>query len=127
MSSEQERLRAEFREWIQTETVRVAFDYLCDHAATLRTCRADLRMQGHMRTMRYRRGAEWPFGFIVNRESLLFYVRKAGQRDSTLSVDALRAHFAEVSRKPHEPGEITVRIATVTDAEAITARVLGRC
>lgn len=109
---------------IAVPEVRQAYLYLTHHAATLREyeCRAD--EHGDVDDFRYLQGTEWPFAFIVNQRSLLWYFRKAGLRHPAVVVPRLREQFAEVGE--NSIGEITVRLSSLDDAKRIAAMVFGR-
>lgn len=109
---------------IAVPEVREAYLYLTHHAATLPgyECRAD--EHGDVDDSRYMQGAEWPFAFIVNQKSLLWYFRKAGLRHTAAGLPLLREQFAEVSE--NSSGEITVRLSNLNHAKRMTALVFGR-
>ena len=102
---------------ITVGAVREAYLYLTHHAAALREFKTRPGQHGDVDDFRYEQGSEWPFAFIVNQKSLLWYFRPAGLRHPAANVATLRTQFAEV--KDTQPGHITVRISTVEDARKI--------
>lgn len=108
---------------ISASGVREAYLYLTHHAATLPAYECRPQVKGAIRDFRYYQGAEQPFAFIVNQQSLLWYFRPPGLKLPAASVSQLQREFDEVRENP--AGEITVRISTLEDAQRITARVFG--
>lgn len=124
MVHEHVRLLLKHFDKIEVEAVREAYLYLTHHAAGLRDYECRPGMHGDVDDFRYEQGPEWPFAFIVNQKSLLWYFRKAGLRHPAANLDQLRSHFAEA--KENTSGELTVRIATLDDAQRIAELVFGR-
>lgn len=108
-------------EKIEVPEVRQAYLYLTHHAATLPLFHCRPGEHGDVDDFRYEQGTEWPFSFIVNQKSLLWYFRKAGLRHPAASVPKLREWFDEV--KENASGEITVRILTLDDARQMARQV----
>ena len=73
-----EHLLHEHRSFIEEDSVRLAFNHLVGHADVLQGFDCEARMHGAIRVFRYtdRSTKRIPYGFIVNRKSLLFYVRR---------------------------------------------------
>ena len=109
---------------IAVQDVRTAYLFLTHHAATLGDFRCRPGQHGEVDDFRYEQGTEWPFAFIVNQKSLLWYFRLAGLRHPAASVTTLQSQFAEV--REVQRGEITVRISTLADAQRIAALVFGK-
>lgn len=108
---------------IAVRDVREAYLYLTHHAASLRLYRCRAGEHGDVDDFRYEQGPEWPFAFIVNKHSLLWYFRKAGLRNPAAKIAELQKYFSEV--KEVQKGEITVRINNIDDARLITSLVFG--
>jgi len=108
---------------IAVREVREAYLYLTHHAATLLDYQCRPGQHGDVDDFRYYQGPEWPFAFIVNQKSLLWYFRLAGLRHPAATLALLRARFAEVNE--NSAGEITVRISNLEDAKRIATLVFG--
>jgi len=108
---------------IAVREVREAYLYLTHHAATLRDYQCRPGEHGDVDDFRYEQGPEWPFAFIVNQKSLLWYFRLAELRHPAATLELLRQRFAEVNE--NSKGEITVRIANLEDAKRIAELVFG--
>ena len=106
---------------IRSREVRVAYLYLIRIAQGLVGYRCKPNMKGVVRTFRYYVGAEQPFAFIVNADSLLFYFRKPAM--SRFSLEDLSEIFDEV--KVPRKDEITVRVQKLTDAQTLMERIFG--
>ena len=119
----QEVLYEECHARIRTTDVRVAFEYLCAFGDRLPGYTCFLQRQGYFIAYRYRQAELWPFGFIVNRRSLLFYFREPGLSNPAANLEALRREFADVS--PNNAGEIKVRIRTEAEARRLMRSVFG--
>lgn len=109
---------------ITVAEVRQAYLFLTHHAATLRDFQCRPGQHGEVDDFRYEQGTEWPFAFIVNQKSLLWYFRPAGLRHPAASVDALRTQFSEVNEP--QPNHVSVRVSTVEDARRIATLVFGK-
>lgn len=108
---------------ITVPNIRQAYLYLTHHAATLREYQCRPGEHGDINDFRYEQGSKWPYAFIVNQQSLLWYFRKAGLGNPAADLDLLREHFAEARENPS--GEITVRVADIDDARRIAELVFG--
>ena len=108
---------------ISAAEVREAYLYLTHHAATLTAYECRPQDKGAIRDFRYYQGAEQPFAFIVNQQSLLWYFRPPGLKHPAADVARLREQFEEV--KENTAGEITVRITKLEDAKRIAELVFG--
>jgi hypothetical protein len=85
--------------------------------------RAGLRTKpsrrGSKRSVHFLRGAEAPYGLIVNRGDILFYLRgPALAKQPSLSIEAER-RFDET--RLTAAGEVTIRLKTSSDADRISA------
>ena len=107
--------------FIRGKDVRVAYLYLVRVAQNLAGYRCMPNMKGVVRTFRYYCGDEQPFAFIVNADSLLFYLRKPAT--SRFSVEDLTPYFSEV--KVPRKDEITVRINNQSAAQLLMWRIFG--
>ena len=108
---------------IAVPDVRQAYLYLTHHAATLPEYQCRPGEHGDVNDFRYEQGPEWPFAFIVNQKSLLWYFRLTGLKHPAASIASLRQRFAEVNE--NSKGEITVRISDLDDAKRIAGLVFG--
>lgn len=123
MTPEQIRQILEHLDCITVPAVREAYLYLTHHAETLTHYRCGPGQHGDVRDFRYEQGEAWPFAFIVNQNSLLWYFRLAGLKNPAASVSQLQREFDEVRENP--AGEITVRISNLEDAQRMAERVFG--
>lgn len=115
-------LGEQYEKRIKVREAMQAYRYLREHATRLEGYRCFPHIQGYIPSFRYLRGSAWPFGFIVNQKSLLFYIRKAGLSHPAADAKALRKVFAEVIE--NKRGEIKIRITSLADAERLTALLL---
>ena len=78
-------------------------------------------MKGKLRAVRYYCGDQQRFGFIVNKNDLLFYFRNLAVIPFPL--EDLKQYFPNV----HTPrkDEITVRIKNLQDAQQLMFRIFG--
>jgi hypothetical protein len=118
-----ENLDREYEAWIQVRDVRRAYRFLVERSRCLEGYDCFPHLQGMIRAFRFRRGKTWPFAFIVNRKSLLFYFRKAGLTHSAANETALRKSFADV--KVNKRGEIKVRIESYENAVELIKLLFG--
>lgn len=108
---------------IRSPSVREAYLYLTHHAATLRHYECRPQDKGLIKDFRYYQGSEQPFAFIVNRDSLLWYIRPSGLRHPTAQLPKLRGLFSEVSE--NSAGEIKIRIDGLATAQLIAKLFFG--
>lgn len=115
------RLLGTHREHITSRAARMAFDTITTKAAMLGEFCCEPRLKGVVRDFRFYDSVsgEQPFAFIVNKNSLLFYIRKPGLRRLPLGRAGLNQVFAEVSENKH--GELKVRISNERDAGRLMA------
>jgi hypothetical protein len=117
-------LNEQYEQRIKVREVLQAYRHLRDHAAALEGYRCFPHPHGYIPSFRYLRGSTWPFGFIVNQKSLLFYIRKAGLSHPAANAKALRQIFAEVVE--NKRGEIKIRLSSLADAERLTSLLFGQ-
>ncbi len=119
-------LLADYRAFIRSDSARQAFDVLVAAAIKLPTyhCRPN-DAKGPKKAFVYEDAlsGERPFAFIVNREHLLFYVRKEGIRLVAGGLSALQK--AVPSAAKNNDGEWTVRIETTNEAMRLQALLFG--
>ena len=108
---------------IAVPDVRQAYLYMTHHAANLAEYQCRAGEHGVINDFRYEQGSEWPFAFIVNQKSLLWFFRLTGLKHPAATIASLRQRFAEVNE--NSKGEITVRISDLDDAKRIAALVFG--
>jgi len=108
---------------IAVREVREAYLYLTHHAGTLTEYQCRPAEHGDVDDFRYEQGTEWPFAFIVNQKSLLWYFRLAELRHPAATLELLRQRFEEVHE--NSKSEITVRISNLEDAKRIAELVFG--
>lgn len=123
MATAQSELHAECIAFLESADARSAFEYLMAPENSPSAYERFLRRQGYLHTCRYTQGKSWPFGFIINRRSLLFYFRKAGLTSSAAMPESLVKEFSEVKRNAR--GEIKVRLQTERDAQRVSQLVFG--
>ena len=109
---------------IAVPEVRLAYLYLTHQAAALSQYQCRPGEHGDVDDFRYYQGPEWPFAFIVNQRSLLWFFRKAGLRHPEADVARLSTRFAEV--RENSAGEITLRISSLEEAKRIAELVFGK-
>ena len=120
-----ESLAAELRASISDSEVRDALDELVAYGSSYPGLICEPIMQGVIRTYRFRDTVtnRWPFAFIINRSSLLFYVRLPGlSKLPRGEVDLLRT-LPESAR--NAAGELNVRLRTAKDAKRLLAYLFG--
>ena len=116
---------AEYRTRIGAEPVSSAFDLLVAHGASCPEFSCSPKTKGVIRSFRYHTldGASQPYSFIVNRESLLFYVRLPGAKRLCGALSDVRKQFGKTSE--NTAGETTIRIQSIDDAKIIISKVLS--
>lgn len=95
------------------------FQLLVDHAQTLPGFWVEPKMHGQIRTLVYNDmgGNKQPFSVIINRNSLLFYLRKPGIAPLVDGADGLQSTFPQSKENPS--GEYTVRLISSADATGL--------
>ena len=91
--------------------------YLVDYGMSLRSHSFTLRDKGYLHTGRYEVDGKWPYAFIVNRVSVLFYVRRAGRTNPAASLDSLVHHFPDA--KQNNRGEIQFHVNSEAEARVL--------
>lgn len=120
-----EALLASHRATISDAAVRSAFDTLVGYAVALTNLACEASMQGEIRVFRFHavHTRQQPYGCIINRKSLLFYVRRPGipllRHGSAALLQAL-PHAAE-----NNSGELTIRLSSSADVERVFGYVFG--
>ncbi len=106
---------------IRSQAARVAYIYLIRVAQNLTGYDCYPTIKGVIRNFRYHAHGQQPFSFIVNADSLLFYIRKPVIAQFKPALARLRNVFAEVNEpRPHE---ITIRIRDLADAKQLMSEV----
>lgn len=123
MKSDHAALLNDYEARIKVREVLQAFRYLLTHASTLEGYTCFPKPHGYIRSFRYMRESAWPFSFIVNQKSLLFYIRRPGLSHSAANATELQRTFADVEQNKRD--EITIRIETEADARALTRILFG--
>lgn len=119
-------LLAEHRASIVDEPTRNAFDFLVAHAASLTGYNCRPALKGTVRDFRYfdRANGEQPYAFIVNRGSLLFYVRQPGLGSLVGGQPGLERVCGPVGT--NKRGELTVRVSSEGEARLLTRFLFRR-
>ena len=117
-------LLADHRKHLRSEACRQTFDRMVAFAEALPNFNCSAGRQGRVRIFRYVDpiSGECPFAFIVNRENLLFYVRKSGLSRVIGGFSALKS---QVSAIKNHRGEWTVSVRTVEIAERLSMFLFG--
>ena len=108
---------------IRSQAARVAYIHLIRVAQSLTGFDCYPTAKGVIRVFRYHLQGEQPFSFIVNVDSLLFYIRKPVIGQFKPELERLRTAFTEV--KQPRPHEITIRICDLADAKRLMGEVFG--
>jgi hypothetical protein len=98
-----------------------AYLYVVRAAQDLDGYRCLLNMNGKVRAVKYYCGDKQRFGFIVNKQDLLFYLRNLAVIRFPLEDLKLYLPDAHMPRKD----EITVRIKNLQDAQQLMSRIFG--
>lgn len=109
------RLGQAFQEYITAPEARKAFDLLVARSARLREFRCEFKLKGAVRDFRFYDAisGEQPYSCIINRNSLLFYVRKPGFRRLKGGTAGLARAIPDASENNY--GEIKIRIENEHD------------
>ena len=118
-----DRIVERHRATIRPSEVQEAFDSLVANSEQLSGYQCEAGLHGVIRTFRYHDVAsgEQPFAFIVNKNSLLFYIRKPGLRRINGGIQRLSAALRNVSE--NASGEITIRVSSRADAERLAGYI----
>jgi hypothetical protein len=125
VNASQGELKDEFLARLASADGQAVFEYLLAFAESLDGYKCELRRQGYLRTFQYTRAGSWPYGFIVNKTGVLFYIRKPGQGSQELTTAALSRHFADVTLQ-RSGREVKVRLSDVASAKRLMQVVFGR-
>lgn len=122
-----QKLLEEHRGHLNAAGTQIAFDSLIKNALELPTYSCSPGWHGGIRDFRYihRASGEHRFAFIVNRDSLLFYVRNPAQKSIPEVLSALKARFTKAAENPS--GEWTIRIETAKHARAVSQILTESC
>lgn len=118
-------LLATHRKFMRGGGGRAAFELMVSEAAVLPGFRCRPARQGEIRVFDYEdceSGAR-PYSFIVNRDDLIFWVRREGLGRVPGGLEALRERFGEVTE--NSAGEWTVSIPRLADARALSGLLFG--
>src|SRR5665213_179506 len=120
-----DKLLAQHRSFIRRDSVREAFDVLVQAALGLPNYLSHPNdVKGPKKDFVYDTPVGGrPFAFIVNREHLLFYVRKEGIRLVAGGLRALQRVAPSAAKNNH--GEWTLRIETTNEAMRLNALLFG--
>jgi hypothetical protein len=109
---------------IESANARQACEYLIKYSEGLSGWECGATRKGYLNDFRFYSPTEWPFAFIINKGSLLWYFRPAGLRHEAANVVRLRKEFDFVEEL--RDGHIKVRISDLADARRIVILVFGR-
>jgi len=120
-----EKLLQEHRSYITDVSAQNAFDVLVEHAIASPSFQCAPGWHGQIRDFAYVDSAseERPYAFIVNRTSLLFYVRRPGLPRVEEGLARLRRHFREV--KENTLGEWTIKVRSSEEAGKVNKLLLS--
>ena len=108
-------LYPEWIDYISSNDVKQAFVLIIGVSACLKTYNCHPRRKGNIRDFRFiNDNDEQVFAFIVNRESLLFYFRKAAIQSNRYGFEAIKSTFPHCEE--NRRGEWTVKISNFQDA-----------
>ena len=113
----------QFRSHITSEKALDAFKCLLDCGGSMQKCEMESKA-GQKKDVRFYDAGEatQPFAFIVNRNNLLFYLRKPAVMSGKYSLSGLREIFGIVDE--NKIGEWTIRIASMDTATDICDQIL---
>jgi hypothetical protein len=125
LTNENTNLISEFRNYIRDENVRLAYDILINSSRTHSLLSCNPTEKGIVRDFRfYSTDKKQPFAFIINKESLLFYLRLPSVRSGLYHLTNLEEIFDIVSVNARE--EITIKLFNVNDSRLIVTEVLNK-
>ena len=113
-----------FIEYIEVPKVQQAFNLLVGVGVTSKHFQCEARSKGVVRDFRYYCSGEQPFALIVNKQSLLFYLRKPAVRSSLFEFDRLASLFP--SLKKNNSGEWTLSVADIDSAEQVAEEIISK-
>ena len=112
-------------DYIQNEETRDAYNVMLGSAATMVSLECYPEHTGVLHDFRYYMDSnEQPFAFIVNRNSLLFYIRLPAVRAKIYDFKKMCKIFNEINEKP--TGEWKIRIISTDDALKVIQHVLAK-
>jgi transposase-like protein len=115
----------EFESHITDEKVKKAFQYMVETSASLSKFTCLPGFKGFIRGFRYYINEDrQPFAFIINKHSLLFYLRGPAVDSRKYNFTELEKHFDEV--KENKAGEWTIRIKNREQAKSVVNLVLNK-
>ena len=118
-------LYSEFEDFIKIKEVRDACNILLGAAASIDKFESYPEQKGVISDFRfYTPDGEQPFAFIINKKSLLFYLRPPAIESKKYVFNGLKDQFDEVKENP--AGEWTIRIQNRDDAFNIITQVLNK-
>jgi hypothetical protein len=125
LTNENTNLISAFRNYIRDENVRLAYDILINSSRTHGLLSCNPTEKGVVRDFRfYSADEKQPFAFIINKESLLFYLRLPSVRSGLYHLANLEKIFDSVSVNTRE--EITIKLFSVNDSRLIVTEVLNK-
>ncbi len=114
----------DFYDYITVDEVKRAFDILVGSACTQTHLKSYPQLKGVVRDFRfYADEKSQPFAFIINKTSLLFYLRLPAVKSARYELAKLRDIFPEI--KENNSGEWTIKIQDISDAQSIATNILG--
>lgn len=107
---------------ISSLEVAAIYGYLVGYSKALPSLAGHQNLKGRVLEYQYWIDDRQPYAFIVNKGSLLFYIRYP---DEDLD-DALRAQLVEqFVTKVNTAGEFTVRLTSIEDASVLMQNIFG--
>ncbi len=120
----QDPLYAEFADYISSKSVCDAFHILIGAGAAHPKLTCGPERKGVVRDFRFFTDElEQPFAFIVNKQSLLFYMRLPAVRTMKWSRAELQSQFSEVTE--NNVGEWTIRVSNREEAIQLVDEVIN--
>ena len=112
--------------YIQNEETRNAYYVMLGSAATMVNleCYPNPKDTGKLYFRYEMDSKEQPFAFIVNRKSLLFYIRLPAVRAKIYDFKGMQKIFNEIGENPRR--EWTIRIISTDDALKVIQHVLTK-
>jgi predicted transcriptional regulator len=115
----------EFENYIMDENVKKAFQYMAKTSASLSKFTCLPKFKGVIRDFRYFVNEDrQPFAFIINKHSLLFYLREPAVDSRKYNFTELAKYFDEV--KENKAGEWTIKIRNIEQAKSVVNLVLNK-
>lgn len=110
-------LLVEHHSKIESEEVADAFFYLVGHGLSLPGWRCTAVQKGFIPGFLYYLDRQNPYSFIINENSLLFYLRKPGMKILGIRVDEISKSFSDVTA--NKRSEVKVRINNIVEAKRL--------